>query len=120
MKLKEKIAAFLVAALLTLVGFDLIAAPAVEILKVGRLAGHQIIANCLAKTGTTGLSSPYFTPLKLPIEVLLILAIYAIVSFVVVKMGSFGKKTRKLPKRKPDDRRPPLGQFQIPDSRVGL
>jgi hypothetical protein len=114
----EKIAIFLVSVMATLVGFDLIAAPAVAILKIGRLAGYQIIANYLAKTGTTGLSSPYSMYLKLPIGGLLILAICAIVLFIVVKMRSFGKKTRKPPRQKPDDRRPRLGQFQTPDPRM--
>lgn len=83
----EKIAIFLVSMVVTLIGFNLIAAPAVEMLRIGRLAGYQDIADYLAKTGTTGLSAPYSMYLKLPIELLLILVICAIVSFVVVNMG---------------------------------
>jgi len=53
MKLKEKLAIFVVAVLLTLVGFNLIAAPSVDILKIGKQAGYEIIANYLAKVETT-------------------------------------------------------------------
>lgn len=49
MKLREKLAIFVVAVLLTLVGFNLIAAPSVDILKIGKQAGYEIIANYLAK-----------------------------------------------------------------------
>jgi hypothetical protein len=52
MKLKEKLAIFVVAVLLTLVGFNLIAAPSVDILKIGKQAGYEIIANYLAKVET--------------------------------------------------------------------
>jgi hypothetical protein len=48
MNFKQKVAIFLAAVLLTLVGFSLIAAPAVDILKVGKQAGYQIISNHLA------------------------------------------------------------------------
>ena len=114
----EKIAILLVSVLLTLIGFDLMAAPVVDILRIGRQAGYEIIANYLARTGTAGVSSSYSMYLKLPIGVLLILAICAIVSFIVVKIMSVSKKTRKRPRRKSDDRRPRLGQFQIPNSRM--
>jgi hypothetical protein len=53
MKLKEKLAIFVVAVLLTLVGFNLIAAPSVDILRIGKQAGYEIIANYLAKVETT-------------------------------------------------------------------
>ncbi len=53
MKLREKLAIFAVAVLLTLVGFNLIAAPSVDILKIGKQAGYEIIANYLAKVETT-------------------------------------------------------------------
>jgi hypothetical protein len=53
MKLREKLAIFVVAVLLTLVGFNLIAAPSVDILKIGKQAGYEIIANYLAKVETT-------------------------------------------------------------------
>jgi hypothetical protein len=53
MKLKEKLAIFVVAVLLTLVGFNLIAAPSVDILRIGKQAGYEIIANYLARVETT-------------------------------------------------------------------
>ena len=53
MKLREKLAIFVVAVLLTLVGFNLIAAPSVDILKIGKQAGYEIIANYLAKVEAT-------------------------------------------------------------------
>jgi hypothetical protein len=50
MRLRTKIAIFLVAALITFVGFNLIAfSPAVDLLRLGKQAGNQIIANVLAK-----------------------------------------------------------------------
>jgi hypothetical protein len=49
MNFKQKVAIFLAAVLLTLVGFSLIAAPAIDILKVGKEAGYEIISNYLAK-----------------------------------------------------------------------
>ena len=48
MNIKQKIAIFMVAVMLSLVGFSLIAAPTVDILKVGKQAGYQIISNYLA------------------------------------------------------------------------
>lgn len=53
MKLREKLAIFVVAVVLTLVGFNLIAAPSVDILKIGKQAGYEIIANYLARVETT-------------------------------------------------------------------
>lgn len=51
MNVKAKVAIFLVAVFLTLAGFNLIASsPALEIMKVGKQAGYEIIANVLAKT----------------------------------------------------------------------
>ncbi len=52
MNFKQKIAIFLVAVVLTLVGFNLIAAPTVDILKVGKQAGYEIISNYLANEAT--------------------------------------------------------------------
>jgi hypothetical protein len=49
MNFKQKVVIFLAAVLLTLVGFSLIAAPAIDILKVGKEAGYEIISNYLAK-----------------------------------------------------------------------
>jgi len=51
MSLKSKIAIFLLATLVTLTGFNLIASSsALDIMKVGKKAGYQIIANVLAGT----------------------------------------------------------------------
>jgi hypothetical protein len=49
MKLKEKIAIVAAAVALSVAGFNLIAGPTVDILKVGHQAGYEIIANYLAK-----------------------------------------------------------------------
>ncbi|MGB8951915.1 MAG: hypothetical protein WCC06_04530 [Candidatus Aminicenantales bacterium] len=49
MKIKTKIVIFIVAVLITFIGFNAIAAPSYEILKVGKAAGYEIIANYLAK-----------------------------------------------------------------------
>jgi len=49
MRLKEKIGIFLAAALLTLIGFNFIAAPTVDMMKIGKQAGYEMIANYLAK-----------------------------------------------------------------------
>jgi hypothetical protein len=50
MKLRTKFAIFLMAVLLTFVGFNLIAfSPAVDLLKMGKEAGNEIIANVLVK-----------------------------------------------------------------------
>ena len=49
MKLREKTAILIVAALITLVGFSLIAAPSECMIKIGKEAGNEIIANYLAK-----------------------------------------------------------------------
>lgn len=50
MSFKAKVAILLLATLVTLTGFNLIASSsAVDILKVGKKAGYQIIANVLAE-----------------------------------------------------------------------
>ena len=51
MKLRTKMAILLVAALLTFAGFNLMvtSSSAVDILKIGKQAGYEIIANVLAK-----------------------------------------------------------------------
>ena len=49
MRLKEKIGIFLAAVLLTLIGFNFIAAPTVDMMKIGKQAGYEMIANYLAK-----------------------------------------------------------------------
>jgi len=49
MSFKAKIAIFLLATLVTLAGFNLIASsPALDMLKIGKRAGYDIIANVLA------------------------------------------------------------------------
>lgn len=53
MRLKTKVAIFMASVVLTLIGFNLIASSSVvDILKVGKMAGNQIISNVLAKTET--------------------------------------------------------------------
>ncbi len=50
MRLRTKVSIFLTAVILTFVGFNLIAfSPAVELLKLGKKAGNEIIANVLVK-----------------------------------------------------------------------
>lgn len=50
MKVKEKAVIFLAAALISIVGFSLIAFPYVDILVVGKEAGYEQISNFLAKS----------------------------------------------------------------------
>lgn len=53
MSLKTKIVIFMAAVLLTFVGFNIIASSgAVDLIKVGKEAGYDIIANVLAKAET--------------------------------------------------------------------
>lgn len=49
MNIKEKVGIFVLAVVLTFVGFSLVAAPAVDIVKVGKFAGKEIISNVLAR-----------------------------------------------------------------------
>ena len=56
MKLRDKLAIFLVAVLITFVGFSLIASPSVDILKIGKKAGYEIISNVLAKEANAAAS----------------------------------------------------------------
>lgn len=50
MNLKTKIAAFLAAVLLSLLAFNLMASPGVvELMKIGKKAGYNIIQNVLAE-----------------------------------------------------------------------
>jgi hypothetical protein len=49
MSFRSKIAIFLVATLVTIIGFNAIASPSVEIMKIGKKAGYEIIANVLAR-----------------------------------------------------------------------
>jgi len=54
MRFKQKVAIFLLAVLLTFVGFSLLASPsAVELVKVGKQAGYNIIANVLAEVSAS-------------------------------------------------------------------
>lgn len=62
MSLKTKVAIFIAAVLLTLVGFNMIASSgAVDLVKVGKEAGYEIIANVLAKAET---ASHHSNPIK--------------------------------------------------------
>jgi hypothetical protein len=56
MKLTNKLAIFLVAVLITFVGFSLIASSSVEILKVGKKAGYEMISNMLANEANAAAS----------------------------------------------------------------
>lgn len=49
MRFRTKVAILIAAVLLTLVSFNMIASSAVDIIKIGKLAGNEIIANVLAK-----------------------------------------------------------------------
>ena len=57
MKLREKTAIFIVAVLITFVGFSLIAAPSESMLRIGKEAGYEIIANYLAKAANNSTAS---------------------------------------------------------------
>lgn len=50
MKFKTKFVIFLAAALISFVGFSLIASPVVDVLVLGKEAGYEQISNFLAKT----------------------------------------------------------------------
>ncbi len=50
MRLKEKIGILALAMFLSFAAFSIIAAPAIDIVKVGKYAGNEIISNVLAKT----------------------------------------------------------------------
>ena len=52
MNMKERVMIFIAAILITLVGFSLISSPAVDMVKVGKEAGYEIISNWLAKADT--------------------------------------------------------------------
>jgi hypothetical protein len=49
MKFRTRVAIFLVAVFVTVVGFSLMAAPAIDMMKVGKDAGYEMISNYLAK-----------------------------------------------------------------------
>lgn len=49
MRFRTKVAILIAAVLLTFAGFNLIASTAVDMVKVGKLAGNEIISNVLAK-----------------------------------------------------------------------
>lgn len=49
MKLREKIGILALAVFLSFAAFSMIAAPAIDIVKVGKYAGYEIISNVLAK-----------------------------------------------------------------------
>ena len=56
MKLRDKLAIFIIACLITFVGFSLMASPSVDMLKMGKNAGIKIISNYLAEEATTAAS----------------------------------------------------------------
>jgi hypothetical protein len=49
MRFREKIGILALAVFLSLAAFSMIAAPAIDIVKVGKFAGYEIISNALAK-----------------------------------------------------------------------
>ena len=49
MRLKEKIGILALAMFLSFAAFSIIAAPAIDIVKIGKYAGNEIISNVLAK-----------------------------------------------------------------------
>lgn len=49
MRLRTKAAIFMMAVLLTFIGFSLIASPTIDIMKIGKEAGYEIISNYLSK-----------------------------------------------------------------------
>ena len=57
MNFKAKVGIFILAVFLTFVGFSLVAAPAVDIVKVGKYAGYEIISNVLAKASLPSILS---------------------------------------------------------------
>lgn len=60
MRFRTKVAIFMVAVFLTFAGFNLIASSgAVDILKVGKEAGYEIISNYLAKAKTASHHSAF-------------------------------------------------------------
>lgn len=59
MSFKTKVAIFLLAAFISLAGFNLIASSsALDLMKIGKQAGLEIISNFLAKTETTHYQVP--------------------------------------------------------------
>lgn len=59
MSFKSKIVIFLLASFISLVGFNLIASsPALDIMKIGKKAGYEIISNVLAKAETAHYQVP--------------------------------------------------------------
>jgi hypothetical protein len=49
MRFREKIGIFVLAVFISFAAFSLIAAPAVDIVKIGKYAGYEIISNVLAQ-----------------------------------------------------------------------
>ncbi len=62
MRLRMKVAVFMLAVLITFAGFNIIvSSTAVDLLKIGKEAGYEIIANFLAKGETV---TPHSFPSK--------------------------------------------------------
>ena len=120
MKKLEKTAVLLVSLLLTLIGFNLIAAPAFQILQIARLTGHQVIADYLVANGTTDLIAMGSLSFRLPAKVFLAAALYAVALFIIGKFGSGNGKTGNRHGRKPDNRNSRLGPFNTPQHENGV
>jgi hypothetical protein len=105
MKIGEKIAIFLGALLLTLVAFNLIATQAVDILKIGKQAGYEIIVKSSAELGSPTLHSHHFLSRKLLEDLLaLIILILGIALIVSVKKGFSGRRPKRQPYRTPSSK----------------
>lgn len=61
MKFKAKLAILMVATLISFVGFSLIAAPAVDIVKIGKDAGYETISSVLAQKAASAQQSSNIT-----------------------------------------------------------
>ena len=61
MKFKAKLAILMVATLISFVGFSLIAAPAVAIVKIGKDAGYETISRMLAQKAAPAQQSSNIT-----------------------------------------------------------
>ncbi len=48
MKIKTKIAIFLLAVFISVIGFNVVASSAADMIKIGKKAGYEIISNVLA------------------------------------------------------------------------
>ena len=96
MKIGEKIMIFLVAALLTLVAFSLIATQVADILKIGKQASYEIIVKASAAPSSPILQFHNFQSRNLFKDLLpLILFILVIALIVSVKKVFSGKQLKR-------------------------